>query len=312
MGEMIRLTAADGFTLSAYKATPAGKPKGALVVIQEIFGVNRHMRGVADGYARDGYLAIVPALFDRIRPGIELGYAEADIAEGRQLKAGSPTDLALMDISAGRDAAASAGKVGVVGYCWGGCLTYVTATRLSGFSAAVGYYGGGIGGVANEKPRCPTQMHFGDQDHAIPLSEVEQLRAAQPGVEVHVYHAGHGFNCDERGSYDADSAKVARERAVAFFARPLAVAPARTPLVAGGTATPTAAPGRLAAVKASAAVKVRAKKKSKAKPKPKRRAAAKRKPARAKRTLAGKVRRRLASAAKSIARRARKVVKRKR
>jgi carboxymethylenebutenolidase len=310
MGEMIRLTAADGFTLSAYKATPAGKPKGALVVIQEIFGVNRHMRGVADGYARDGYVAIVPALFDRIRPGIELGYAEADIAEGRQLKAGSPTDLALMDISAARDAVASAGKVGVVGYCWGGFLTYVTATRLTGFSAAVGYYGGGIGGVANEKPHCPTQMHFGDQDHAIPLSEVEQLKAAHPtGVEVHIYHAGHGFNCDERGSFDAASAKQARERAVAFFARHLAAAPARAPVIAGGTASPKAP-------KASAAVKLRTKKKAKAKPKRRARPAARRAKAKPRRkaakSLAGRVKRRLSSAAKSLARRARRAVKRKR
>ena len=209
MGETIILRAADGFGTTAYVARPAGKPKGGLVVVQEIFGVNHHMRGVADGFARDGYVAIVPALFDRIRPGIELGYGEGDIARGRDLKGASPTDAALLDIAAARDAIKSAGKLGVIGYCWGGFLTWVSATRLKGFAAAVSYYGGGIGGVAGEKPACPVQFHFGEKDHAIPMAEVEKVRAAgHKRVEVHVYPAGHGFNCDERGSFDA--AKIGR------------------------------------------------------------------------------------------------------
>jgi carboxymethylenebutenolidase len=218
MGETIRLRASDGFELSAYRAAPSGTPRGGLVVIQEIFGVNGHIRRVADGYAAEGFVAIAPALFDRIEPGLELGYGQDDIERGRGLKARAPTDAALRDISAARDAAA-AGKVGVVGYCWGGYLSWLSATRLDGFAAAVSYYGGGIGSVAEEMPRCPVLLHFGEKDHAIPLSEVETVRKAHPDLEIHVYPAGHGFNCDERGSYDADSARLARERSLAFLQR---------------------------------------------------------------------------------------------
>jgi carboxymethylenebutenolidase len=218
MGETIILRAGDGFGTTAYKAMPSGKPKAGLVVIQEIFGVNRHMRRVADDFAKAGYVAIVPALFDRVRPNIELGYDEADIAKGRELKGASQTDAALLDIAAARDAIKGAGKLGVIGYCWGGFLAWVSATRLKGFAASVSYYGGGIGGVAQEKPNCPVQFHFGQKDHAIPMSEVEKIRAAgHKGVEVHVYPAGHGFNCEDRGSYHADSAEVALGRALAFL-----------------------------------------------------------------------------------------------
>lgn len=218
MGENIRLRASDGFELSAYLAKPAGSPKGGLVVIQEIFGVNGHIRRVADGYAADGYLAIAPALFDRIEPGIEIGYTPPDIERGRDLKGRSSTENALADIEAARRHVASAGKVGAVGYCWGGFLAWVSATRLSGLSGAVSYYGGGIGTVAEEKPRCPVLMHFGEKDHAIPLTDVDKVRAAHPsGVDIHVYPSGHGFNCDERGSYDPESARIARERSVRFL-----------------------------------------------------------------------------------------------
>src|SRR3954453_7231688 len=153
MGETVRLGVAAGFEPSAYVARPAGAAKGALVVIQEIFGVNGHVRRVADGFAADGYLAIAPALFDRIRPGITLGYGEDEIQEGIALKGKSSTENALADIAAARDAVAGAGKVGVIGYCWGGFLSWVSATRLSAFDAAVVYYGGGIGAVAEEKPK---------------------------------------------------------------------------------------------------------------------------------------------------------------
>lgn len=219
MGETIKLAAADGFALSAYVARPAGAPKGGLVVVQEIFGVNGHIRGVADGFAADGYLAVAPALFDRIRPDLTLGYSQEEIQEGIALKGQSSTEAALADIAAARDFAAAAGKVAVIGYCWGGFLAWVSATRLPGFAAAVSYYGGGIGAVAAERPRCPVLMHFGEKDHAIPLADVEKVRAAHPrGVEIHLYPAGHGFNCDERASYDADSARLARERTAAFLA----------------------------------------------------------------------------------------------
>jgi len=218
MGETIKLRASDGFELSAYLARPAGRPRGGLVVVQEIFGVNGHIKRVADGFAGDGFLAIAPALFDRIRPGLTLGYSQDEIQEGIGLKGKCSTENALADIAAARDAVAEAGKVGVIGYCWGGFLSWVSATRLSGFGAAVVYYGGGIGAVAQETPKCPVLAHFGETDHAIPLADVDKLRAAHPsGVEVHVYPAGHGFNCDERGSYDAKSAKIARERTVAFL-----------------------------------------------------------------------------------------------
>jgi carboxymethylenebutenolidase len=218
MGETVKLRGADGFEPSAYVARPRGAPKGALVVVQEIFGVNGHIRRVADGFAADGFLAIAPALFDRIRLGLTLGYGQEEIQEGIRLKGQSSTEAALADIAAARDFVAGAGKAGVIGYCWGGFLAWVSATRLSGFAAAVSYYGGGIGTVAEEKPRCPVLMHFGEKDHAIPLADVEKVREAHPaGVEIHVYPAGHGFNCDERGSYDAESARVARERTSAFL-----------------------------------------------------------------------------------------------
>jgi carboxymethylenebutenolidase len=219
VGKILTLTASDGHKFSAYRADPAGKPRGGIVVIQEIFGVNDHIRRVTDGFAADGYLAIAPALFDRIKPNFEVGYSENDIKVGREMKAKSDAEAALRDIAAARDAIKSVGRLGVVGYCWGGYLAWLAATRLDGFSAAASYYGGGIGSVANETPKCPVIMHFGEKDSAIPLTEVDKVREAQKGrnVEIHLYPAGHGFNCDQRGSYDADSARTARERTLAFF-----------------------------------------------------------------------------------------------
>ena len=219
MGGMIELVAADGFRLAAYRAEPGGTPRGGIVVIQEIFGVNGHIRRVADGFAADGYLAIAPALFDRAAPGTELGYGPDDQQKGIALKGKCATDDALRDIAAARAAVASAGRVGTVGYCWGGFLSWLSATRLDGIAAAVSYYGGGIGTVASETPRCPVLMHFGDRDKHIPASDIDKVRAAHAaGVEIHVYPADHGFNCDERPSHDAPSAKTARERTLAFFA----------------------------------------------------------------------------------------------
>jgi carboxymethylenebutenolidase len=219
VGKILTLTASDGHKFSAYRADPAGKPRGGIVVIQEIFGVNDHIRRVTDGFAADGYLAIAPALFDRIKPNFEVGYSENDIKVGREMKAKSDAEAALRDIAAARDAIKSVGRLGVVGYCWGGYLAWLAATRLDGFSAAASYDGGGIGSVANETPKCPVIMHFGEKDSAIPLTEVDKVREAQKGrnVEIHLYPAGHGFNCDQRGSYDADSARTARERTLAFF-----------------------------------------------------------------------------------------------
>ena len=215
-----RLVASDGFTLDAYVAKPSA-PRGAIVVVQEIFGVNSHIRSIADGFASDGYVAIAPALFDRQQRGIELGYTEADVARGRTMKAAADDAAALRDIDAARALVTAHGKIGVVGYCWGGYLSWLAACRVEGLAAAVVYYGGGIGDVLGETPRCPVLGHFGKRDQAIPIAVVDAWRARHPEHPVHAYDAGHGFNCDQRASYDAESAKLARGRTVEFFRRHL-------------------------------------------------------------------------------------------
>ena len=224
MGTFIELKAADGFVFPAYVAQPAGTPKGGVVVLQEIFGVNSHIRAVADGYAAQGYLAVAPATFHRVKPGVELGYQPDDMTAGFGLKTAVealPAPGVLQDIQAAIDHAAQAGKVGIVGYCWGGLLTWRAACSLKGLSAAAPYYGGGVTTPeeAARKPLVPVLAHFGDQDHWIPLDTVEAFKAAQPGVTVHVYQANHGFNCDQRGSYNEAATKLARERTLAFFAQ---------------------------------------------------------------------------------------------
>jgi carboxymethylenebutenolidase len=217
MGKTVELAAADGHKFAVYRADPAGKPRGAIVVVQEIFGVNGHMRRVTDGFAAAGYLALSPALFDRTKRGVELGYDPAAIAAGRELRGAVGDDGPLADVQATIDLAASGGKVAVIGYCWGGTLAYLAATRLKGLSCAVGYYGGGIAAASGEKTRVPVMLHFGDSDQSIPLSDVDKVRAAHPEITTYVYKAGHGFNCDERGSYDAASAKTALDRTLAFL-----------------------------------------------------------------------------------------------
>jgi carboxymethylenebutenolidase len=218
MPETIQLTAADGHKLACYASQPKGKPRGGLVIVQEIFGVNRHMRGVAEGYVADGYSVAMPALFDRVELGVELGYGDADIARGRELRGKIAWEQVLADVAAAAASLKGAGKLGVVGYCWGGSVTWLSATRLKNFSAAVCYYGGQVAMFADEKANCAVMMHFGDKDQSIPMSDVEKVRAAQKGAaEIHVYPAGHGFNCEERGSYHAESAKIARDRTLAFF-----------------------------------------------------------------------------------------------
>ena len=224
MGQMIELTASDGHTLGAYRADPAGAPRAGVVVIQEIFGVNAHIREVADDYAAQGYLAIAPALFDRSRPGVELGYDESSIAEGRDLAFAMDPDLPVLDIDAAVKAAASAGKVGVVGYCWGGSLTFVAACKL-GVAAASSYYGGQIVAALEREPdlapAAPLIMHFGEHDAGIPLDDVDRISKTFPDVPVHMYDAGHGFNCDHRGSFDEESCRTARQRTLDFFSEHL-------------------------------------------------------------------------------------------
>ncbi|WP_077002373.1 dienelactone hydrolase family protein [Variovorax sp. KK3] len=226
MGQFIDLTAKDGFSFPAYVAEPAGKPKGAVVVVQEIFGVNSHIRSVADGYAADGYLAVAPATFHRVKPGVELGYSEDDMKAGFALKTAVealPAPGVLQDLQAAVEYAARGGKVGIVGYCWGGLLTWRASAKVSGLSAAVPYYGGGMTTPEESAitPKVPVLAHFGNNDHWIPLDTIETFKKAHPEVEVHVYECGHGFNCDQRGSYDAGAAKLARERTLAFFAKHL-------------------------------------------------------------------------------------------
>jgi len=226
MAEFIDLKAADGRSVPAYVARPAGAPRGAVVVLQEIFGVNSHIRSVADGYAAAGYLAVAPATFHRIEADVELGYSEDDMKAGFGLKTAVealPAPGVMQDIQAAIDYAGQAGKVGIVGYCWGGLLTWRAACTLNGLSAAVPYYGGGVTtpDEVARTPKVPVLAHFGDQDHWIPLDSVEAFKRAHPQVEVHVYHANHGFNCDQRGAYDAAAAQLARERSLAFFAKHL-------------------------------------------------------------------------------------------
>ena len=214
---MIKLTASDGVTIDAYKADPVGKPRGGIVVVQEIFGVNPHIRRVADGFAAEGYVAIAPALFDRMKPGIELGYTPEDIGQAMTLLNGIDQKAALLDVQAAIKAAQEGGKVGVVGYCWGGTLAFAAAAELDGVSAAVGYYGGGIAKILDKSPKVPLMLHFGELDAHIPMSDIEAIKRALPAVPVYTYKADHGFNCDARGSYDKASAVAALEKTLAFF-----------------------------------------------------------------------------------------------
>ena len=228
MGQFTSLTSADGFTFSAYVAKPEGTPRGAIVVLQEIFGVNSHIRAVADRFAAQGYLAVAPATFERVKTGVELGYTADDMSAGMALKSAVealPDTEVLQDIQAAIDHAAKlgGGKVGIIGFCWGGLLAWRSACLLKGLSAAVPYYGGGITSQTEiaRQPQCPVMAHFGDRDHWIPMEGIEAFKQAHPDVAVHVYSADHGFNCDQRGSHDEAAATLARERTLAFLAEQL-------------------------------------------------------------------------------------------
>jgi carboxymethylenebutenolidase len=217
MGEMTTLMARDGHEFNAWLAPASGTPRGAIVVAQEIFGVNRHIRGVVDGFAADGYLTIAPCLFDRVRRGIELGYSEKEMQEGRGYRLQIPREKTMLDLTACVNVVKHAGRVAVVGYCWGGTLAYLSARELP-IVCAVSYYGGQIKDFLDKPPRRPVMYHFGERDPHIPASDVEKIRAVDPDGIYHLYPADHGFNCEERGSYDADSARLARERTLAFLA----------------------------------------------------------------------------------------------
>ncbi len=222
MGKTIRITSADGFEFDGYLAEPVGKPLGAIMVIQEIFGVNPHIREVTDGYAKAGYVAVAPAIFDRAEPGVELGYDQDGIMRGAGIARGKldmPTTL--QDLAATVDLLAKHGKVGAVGYCFGGLLAYLSACQIDALSCAVGYYGGGIVGVLDQQPKVPLILHFGELDAHIPLTDVDKIKAAHPDIPVYTYDADHGFNCDHRASYNAAAAKLALEKSLAFFSQHL-------------------------------------------------------------------------------------------
>ena len=222
MGKDIKLTASDNFQLGGYRADPSTAPKAAIVVIQEIFGVNHHIRAVCDRLAGEGYVAIAPSIFDRIEPNFTSGYSPDEIAVARKFVANPDGTAMLRDTQAAIDAVKELGPVGIIGFCLGGSVAYAAATKLSGLSAAVGYYGGAIVRFADDKPKVPTQLHFGEKDAGIPLSDVEIIRAKRPEVEIHIYPgAQHGFHCDERASYDKSSADLAWPRSLGFFARHL-------------------------------------------------------------------------------------------
>lgn len=219
----MRLKAADGREFDAYIAEPSTNAAFAVVIVQEIFGVNSHIRSVADGYAQEGFWAIAPSLFDRAESDIQLGYGPEDRKRGMQVATQIGLNAAMKDVEATLKYAGQkfgAAKVGVVGYCWGGNLAWLAATRLTP-GAAVGYYGGQISKHAAEKPHCPVMLHFGEKDPHIPPSEIETIRRHHPSLPVYVYPAGHGFNCDQRESYDPSSAALARQRTLEFLRRHL-------------------------------------------------------------------------------------------
>jgi carboxymethylenebutenolidase len=219
MGQWIDLTAADGFPLKAWRAEPKAKPKGAIVVIQEIFGVNPHIRSVTDRVADAGYLGIAPAVFDRVQPNVEMGYDPETIAKGMEYAGKMDREKAMLDVAAAIAEASEAGRVGIVGFCMGGTFAWAAAASSPGLSAAVGYYGGGIVGLKDLDPKVPTMLHFGEKDDHIPLEGVREVQKLHPEVEVFTYHAGHGFHCDARASYDQPSAKIAWARTLEFFGK---------------------------------------------------------------------------------------------
>ena len=223
MGKHFSLVAGDSFKLGAYRAEPSGTAKGGIVVIQEIFGVNHHIRAVCDRIAARGYAAIAPALFDRQQPNFECGYSPDEIANARKFVANPDWGAMMRDTQAAIDEAKKIGPAAIVGFCMGGSIAFLAAAKLKGLSAALGYYGGQIAKNADEKPKVPVQLHFGEKDASIPMSDVELIKQKRGGdCEIYVYpDAGHGFNCEERGSYNEAAAKLARERSWAFVEKHL-------------------------------------------------------------------------------------------
>ncbi len=219
MGTDIEITASDGHTFAAYRADPSGTPKGGILVVQEAFGVNPHIRHMADTYAAAGYLAIAPALYDRVERGIEVGYTGEDREKGIGAMQASNFDDVMKDIDATRALLAEAGKVGVTGWCWGGSVTFLAACRVEGLACASSYYGGRVPDFMSEKPKCPLEFHWGETDASIPMEKVRAVEAQHPDVASFVYPAGHGFMCDDRESYHKESAELSHKRTMEMFAQ---------------------------------------------------------------------------------------------
>jgi carboxymethylenebutenolidase len=214
VGQNVELIAGDGHHLDAYLADALPKPRGGIVVIQEIFGITRHIRAVADQYAAAGFMAIAPALFDRVERNVDVPYTE--MAKGFSYVQRLKNENVMLDVQAAIDRVKSAGKVGLVGYCWGGTMAYLASARLNA-AATVAYYGGGINNHTAEKPRCPIMFHFGEKDSHIPKSAVDKIRADVPAGIFNIYPADHGFNCTDRASYEPESAQLALQRSLEFF-----------------------------------------------------------------------------------------------
>ncbi len=218
MGEHLRLRAADGHQLGAYRAAPAGAPIGGIVVLQEIFGVNSHIRGVCDAFAAQGYVAIAPALFDRFVRDFESGYSPDEIAAALAYLRSLDWDALMLDTRAAIERVREETEaVSLVGFCLGGSLAFLAATQVEGLDAAVCYYGGMIAKFADAKPLCPVMMHYGETDSSIPLSNVDTVRVKCPEAEIHLYPAGHGFNRGAPGTADAAQAAIAWERTLRFL-----------------------------------------------------------------------------------------------
>lgn len=217
MGRRIELQASDGHRLAGYRADPDGEARGGIVVLQEIFGVNAHIRSICDRLAAKGYAAVAPALFDRIERDFESGYGDDEVTAARAFIPKVDWNAMLLDVEAASAVMKGGRPISVVGFCLGGSLAYLAATRQKGLTASVCFYGGRIAAHADEAPLCPTQMHFGEEDQGIPMSDVEIIREKRGDCEIHTYPAGHGFNCDARKSFHPESANLAWERTLAFL-----------------------------------------------------------------------------------------------
>lgn len=217
MSSAIQLTAADGFGFSAYVAHPAGEPRGRLLILPEIFGVNSHIRSVTDRYAAHGYLAIAPGMFDRAQPGLDLGYSDDDVRIGQNLMRQLNWKDALLDLDATASWGGNVGKTAIVGYCWGGTAAWVAASKATGVDCAVSYYGNAITTVMDATPRIPMMLHWGERDHLISLDQIRSIESSAPAVVSWTYATGHGFNCDQRSLYHPEFAKLAERRTLAFL-----------------------------------------------------------------------------------------------